>query len=349
MDAPSGYVALMCPACGGGQLWIRDGLMNCRQCGHEVRAEGGVHALALGSAPPADTQAGDVARAFFPTEAARRSHFRDLQMIIEQVMGRRHLSDVLEIGATGGAWTAGLSASDRVRKLYATETSAAALNHLVSIAAAPGTIILQSGAETLDFAAESLDMVVGRATLCQLGDPNAMLTRIRGWLKPGGAAIFLEPCLQGKIWAAFAMDLIRRFEEAGGPSDEAPASGGFLARKPAAKKGLSPLAMMRLEGGARQVLQGAQGIGRGEDRVFDISTLCGVGYEAGFAECFPIDQPQDEVTPLRRLKNTLEGLLGHEKGALERYAPVFEALDATFGALHETAPVAPMVYFVFRA
>ncbi|AHM03093.1 hypothetical protein roselon_00660 [Roseibacterium elongatum DSM 19469] len=339
----------MCPACGGGQLWIRDGLMNCRQCGHEVRAEGGVHALALGSEPPKETQAGDVARAFFPTDAARRSHYRDLSMIVEQVMGRRHLSEVLEIGATGGAWTAGLSASDRVRRLYATETTAAALNHLVSIAAAPGTIILQSGAETLSFAPESLDMVVGRNTLCQLGEVGEMLTRIRGWLKPGGAAIFLEPCLQGKIWAAFAMDLIRRFEAAGGPGEEPPGNGGFLGRKPASKKGLTALVQSRLEGGTRQVLQGAQGIGRGEDRVFDISTLCGAGYEAGFSECFPIDQPQDEVTPLRRLKNTLEGLLGHEKGALERYGPLFESLEVTFGALPETAMVAPNVYFVFRA
>jgi hypothetical protein len=105
---------------------------------------------------------------------------------------------------------------------------------------------------------------------------------------------------------------------------------------------------MRLEGAARQVLRGARGEGTSDDRVFDMATLTNLGYEIGFTECYPIDQPQEDVTPLRRLRNTLDGLLGPEKAALERYAPVFEALEETFAALPETAPVAPSIYFVFR-
>jgi hypothetical protein len=40
-----------------------------------------------------------------------------------------------------------------------------------------------------------------------------------------------------------------------------------------------------------------------------------------------MDQPQTDVTPLRRMRNALDGLLGQEKSALERYTPIFEALE----------------------
>ena len=42
-------------------------------------------------------------------------------------MGRKSFGEVLELGASGGAWTWGLANDDRVRRLYATETSPAAL------------------------------------------------------------------------------------------------------------------------------------------------------------------------------------------------------------------------------
>jgi hypothetical protein len=49
------------------------------------------------------------------------------------------------------------------------------------------------------------------------------------------------------------------------------------------------------------------------------------------------------------MRNALDGLLGQEKSALDRYAPIFEALEQTFGAIPETAPLAPNIYFIFRA
>jgi SAM-dependent methyltransferase len=64
----------------------------------------------------------------------------------------------------------------------------------------------------------SLDLVVGRGALSREADPTPLLTNVKRWLKPGGVAVFLEPCLQGKIWTAFVMDLIRRFEAQGGPA-----------------------------------------------------------------------------------------------------------------------------------
>jgi SAM-dependent methyltransferase len=350
MAPAPGYTALICPACAENQLWLTEDGLECRRCGHEVVCENGIHALnpAFGEVPPSPDAPEGIAKAFFPTEAARASHYRDLDIILNQVLGRKNFGEVLEIGAAGGAWTWGLAQDGRVRRVYATETSPTALSHLAEITAGGAALILDSGTEGLGIEMATLDLVVGRSALAREADPGTLLTNVRRWLKPGGAAVFLEPCLQGKIWNAFAMDLIRRFEAQGGPGPNSEEGGGFLGRK-SARKGLSQLAQMRLEGAARQVMRGARGEATGEDRVFDIQALTNLGYEIGYTECYPIDQPQEDVTPLRRLRNALDGLLGPEKSALERYAPLFEALEETFAALPETAPVAPNIYFVFRA
>lgn len=354
MAIAQGYTALICPSCAQGPLWLGEEGLECRRCGHEVPGAGGVHALvpAVGEVPPipgAPPELADgIAKAFFPTEAARAGHYRDLEVILGQLLGRKSFGEVLEIGAAGGAWTWGLAHDDRVRRLYATETSPAALAHLAEITAGGAALILESATEGLAIEMSSLDLIVGRGALCREADPAPLLTSIRRWLKPGGVAVFLEPCLQGKIWTAFVMDLIRRFEAQGGPGPAADEGGSFLGRR-SARKGMSQLATMRLEGAARQVMRGAQGHGTGDDRVFDMAALTNLGYELGYSECYPVDQPQTDVTPMRRLRNALDGLLGQEKSALERYTPIFEALEETFGALPETAPVAPNIYFVFRA
>jgi hypothetical protein len=95
---------------------------------------------------PADI-AGGIAKAFFPTEAARAGHYRDLDVILGQLLGRKNFGEVLELGASGGAWTWGLAHDDRVRRLYATETSPAALHHLAEITADGAALILESAAD----------------------------------------------------------------------------------------------------------------------------------------------------------------------------------------------------------
>jgi SAM-dependent methyltransferase len=291
MAIAMGYTALLCPACSENQLWLGDDGLECRRCGHIVAQENGVHALspAVGEVPPvpggAADIAGGIAKAFFPTEAARAGHYRDLEVILGQLLGRKNFGEVLELGASGGAWTWGLAHDDRVRRLYATETSPAALHHLAEITVEGSALILESATGGLGIEMASLDLVVGRGALSREDDPTPLLGNVRRWLKPGGVAVFLEPCLQGKIWTAFVMDLIRRFEAQGGPGPAADEGGGFLGRK-SARKGMSQLASMRLEGAARQVMRGAQGQGTGDDRVFDMAALTNLGYEIGYTECY---------------------------------------------------------------
>lgn len=347
MAVRQGYSALLCPACGEGNLWVSEGLLACRQCRSEFPATGGVHVLQGQQAEIPATPASAVAQtAFFPSEAGRRSQFRDLDLIVAQVLGTRNLPETLEIGAGGGAWTWGLANDARYQRVYASDISPSALAHLAQITEDTGTLILDSTPGALSVSQGSLDLVVGRSTLCREMDVDALLGRVLGWLKPGGAAIFLEPCLQGKIWAAFVMDTIRRFE-AQNPG-EPPSIAKVRGRKAPPRKALSQLAQLRLEGSTRQIMRGADGQSAVDERVFDMSALSTLGYDLGFSECYPIDQPQSGTPPLRRLRNTLDGLLGTEKAVLDRYVPLFEALEATFAALPEVAPVAPNLYFVFR-
>ena len=355
MAPRQGYTALTCPACGEGQLWISDEALSCRRCRETVAEDRGIYALNAAhddtAASYASIQAGLAPQAFFPAENARMRHFRDLDLIVGQVLGGRNIAETLELGGDGGAWTWGLAHDGRYQRVYASDTSPTALAHLADLTEGTGAMILDTAPGALRIAPNSLDLVVGRATLCREMDPEAMLSRVRQWLKPGGAAIFLEPCLQGKIWAAFVMDAIRRFEAQSPQS--APSENGagsrLLGRGKTQRKTLSQLAQLRLEGSTRQILRGTEGKRAGEERVFDMTALTSMGFEAGFNECFPIDQPQEDATPLQRMRNTLDGLLGPEKTILERYLPIFEALEATFGALPETSPVAPNLYFVFRA
>jgi hypothetical protein len=140
MAIAPGYTALICPACTENQLWLGEDGLECRRCGHVVPNEaactrctsGGRGAAGPGTAADAN---GGIAKAFFPTEAARAGHYRDLDIILGQLMGRKSFGEVLELGASGGAWTWGLAHDDRVRRLYATETSPAALSHLAEITA----------------------------------------------------------------------------------------------------------------------------------------------------------------------------------------------------------------------
>ena len=206
MAIAMGYTALICPACTQGPLWLGDEGLECRRCGHVVATENGVHALspAVGEVPPvpgapADL-AGGIAKAFFPTEAARAGHYRDLDVILGQLLGRKNFGEVLELGASGGAWTWGLAHDERVRRLYATETSPAALLHLAEITADGAALILESATDGLGIEMASLDLVV-----CDiyLGDATALdlLDQIRR-ANPEAAIILVTA--QGTVETAAA-------------------------------------------------------------------------------------------------------------------------------------------------
>ena len=341
---------ILCPSCGKGRLNLIGGQLSCamRSCGYIVPTIGRVHDL--------DPEAGDTnldieeyASVNFSNEQAYRNLFHDLDGIVTKIMGNVTVDRTLEIGAGSGAWTWGLSRSDRFKTIYATDISHGFLSLLADHCDFPGTTILRTAGESLQFQQRSLDLVLGRSVLHHIHDYPDLLQQLRGWLKPGGVALFFEPCLQGKLWVAYHLDMIRRL-------DSQTARRNQTLPEDLRTPTLSDDARKRLEGGMRHILkdfyhadidQVRPGI---EDKyVFDIDVLLAEAKQAGFAEVSHISQPQIHGLALQRIQNSLRAVLRDEAGILDLYAPVFEAFSATFGIADSTPPVAPMVYFWFKA
>jgi len=103
-----------------------------------------------------------------------------------------------EIGCGAGRFT--LPLLRRCRRLLALDLSARQLARLAdALAAEPDLrarcVPVQRAAEEADdvIGSCSLDFVIGHFVLHHLEDPVAVLRRARGWLRPGGRMVFLEP------------------------------------------------------------------------------------------------------------------------------------------------------------
>ena len=341
---------IICPSCLEASLTLRDGALICpsASCRHVVPRTGKVHDLDVDAG---DTQL-DIAEYTaqnFSNEKSYRTLFDELDKTVTRIMGEGDIGQTLEIGAGSGAWTWGLSRSERYHNVYATDISHGFLSLLADHCDAPGTLVMRTPGQSLNYQPNSLDLVLGRSVLHHIHDYPSMLKQLRGWLKPGGVAIFFEPCLQGKLWVAFFLDAVRRIDEQTGRRNQ---NLEERHRWPT----LSTDAKRRLEGGMRHILKDFYhaDIDRIrpdiEDKyVFDIDTLLNQARSAGFSETDYISLPQNGGLALTRIKNTLQAVLKDEQTILDQYTPLFDAFSATFGIDDITPPIAPMVYFWFRA
>lgn len=98
--------------------------------------------------------------------------------------------DVLEIGAGTGLNLAAYPAGVASLTLADPEPSMAA--RLRTRVAGSGHEVVEAGAESLPFAAESFDTVVSTLVLCTVVDVAASLAEIRRVLRPGGRLLLIE-------------------------------------------------------------------------------------------------------------------------------------------------------------
>ena len=90
-----------------------------------------------------------------------------------------------------------------------------ALERVNGLADYPERLHLMCAAiEDLPFREASFDVVVGNSLLHHLYDYEGVLSRLRSLLRPGGVALFSEPCQQGKSLIAFLLALVLRFDAA---------------------------------------------------------------------------------------------------------------------------------------
>ena len=113
---------------------------------------------------------------------------------------------VLDLGTGSGSTIAPIFEVLAHSRIVATDLSPFLLEILLQRNAGERLCAVQESAEELDFLPESFDCVVGNAVLHHLFRPDRALQRVADVLKPGGAALFFEPCENGKVLAKLAVD-----------------------------------------------------------------------------------------------------------------------------------------------
>ena len=187
-----------CPACGAPALVVWRSasasdpdlagaasfrLDRCESCGTAVTAGVPADAAALYEggtyAPARSVLSGAI-------EPLRRLAERDrMRFVAEIPAGGR----VLELGAGDGRFVARLAEAGYAA--WGIEPSGSA----VGAAARIGALVERAGAASAEVADGSLDGVVIWHALEHLEDPAGVLTRARGWLRPGGRTIVAVPNL----------------------------------------------------------------------------------------------------------------------------------------------------------
>jgi SAM-dependent methyltransferase len=128
-----------------------------------------------------------------------------------QVLGKVHkllgpelelgFDSALEIGAGTGYFSLNLMAAGLIRELTCTDISSGMLDVLQGNARKLGlenVSTLQTDAESLPFADETFDLVIGHAVLHHLPDLDRAFAEFRRVLRPGGRIVFAgEPSLLG--------------------------------------------------------------------------------------------------------------------------------------------------------
>ncbi|HEY2478549.1 MAG TPA: class I SAM-dependent methyltransferase [Solirubrobacterales bacterium] len=128
--------------------------------------------------------------------------------LVKALGGRRGetFGDALEIGSGTGYFSLNLVQLGLIGRLTATDISPGMLAQLASTAKALGledvtTVVTE--AETLPFAEESFDLVLGHAVLHHIPDLDRAFAEFKRVLRPGGAIVFAgEPSRYGDRLAA---------------------------------------------------------------------------------------------------------------------------------------------------
>lgn len=113
---------------------------------------------------------------------------------------------VLDVGTGSGSTIPPILEVFPDSRVVATDLSLHFLEILLKRIRSDRLCALQESAEDLDFHAESFDYVLGNAVLHHLFQPDTALDRVGEVLKPGGAALFFEPCENGKVLCKLAVD-----------------------------------------------------------------------------------------------------------------------------------------------
>jgi ubiquinone/menaquinone biosynthesis C-methylase UbiE len=127
---------------------------------------------------------------------------------------RYPIDRALEIGAGGGTCSLGLIAAAQGARLLITDTSPRFLRMIRAKLTAAGidqngvSFATLAGEELGRLAPESVDAIVIASALHHVGDWRAFFRDARGVLRGGGTLVIQEPCREGNLMMAMALDVV---------------------------------------------------------------------------------------------------------------------------------------------
>jgi SAM-dependent methyltransferase len=207
---PAGAAGLiLCPSCGGGPL----ATPVCPACGFEAATEGA--ALDLRTDRTADTLL-DIAAYDGAHGVAGRPdpRFFDAFRGLLEPQGVAIRGRVLELGCGSGYLTAALLDTGRFDEIHSGDISPGFMARMHErIARMDGADTVRGylfDANALPFRSGAFDLVFGNSILHHFARFENTLREAHRVLKPGGAAVFGEPLLDGHAFVSLAAGLILR-------------------------------------------------------------------------------------------------------------------------------------------
>ena len=244
--------------------------------------------------------------------------------------------NALEIGSGSGALTLGLLAEGVVQRLTATDVSLKFLRSLTSQVARYSTPVtfIACDANTPHFRPEAFDLVVGRSVLHHLLDYEQTIAHCHSVLKPGGAAVFYEPVLEGQTITTLFMALMLR-------SDEMTNGGQFSEEDRKHIRGLIRNQMKST------FLQDRASLSKVEDKyIFEIDKMKRVGLDAGFTDVAFLNDPRG-FGYWGYISHACK-VVGVAPETIRPFRWIEEVFSETYGVIFPEKLVTPAGYFVFR-
>jgi ubiquinone/menaquinone biosynthesis C-methylase UbiE/uncharacterized protein YbaR (Trm112 family) len=308
----------------------------CRGCGARFPVVEGIPVLNKETTIPTALEDLDLEAVGQVTDTLVRNVGADWTNIVTEI--RVHTDEVLEIGSGMGVLTRGLLDAGSVGHMTATDVSEKFLRKLARRTDAydtPASLVV-CDANDANFRAESFDLVVGRSVLHHLLHYDRTLRACHAMLRPGGATVFFEPILQGKIFLTLLLAIVLRCDELSGDPQLSPTDIRKVRR------------VLGFHMKAKLYPQDLESLARLEDKyVFDIDDLRRVGTEAGFSQVDYINNPSLDASMWPRLVWTLRGI-NVDPSKIDGYRWVGQEFDDTYGLMLGDRIATPMAYFVFH-
>lgn len=199
---------ITCVSCGRAAFDVQSQQLSCRACGKTYAVVDGIPVLLQDDTVKTKLETIDY-------DAVHGVNENTIHIVTENwknIFAEFHVpaGDIMELGAGTGALTHCLTHGLPCRSVHATDISAKLLavakQRVVDSTVSKNFYVCD--ANKLPFVESSFDVVVGHSVLHHFLDYGAILTRLHAVLRPGGAAIFFEPVLQGKAKIAMMLQLV---------------------------------------------------------------------------------------------------------------------------------------------